>query len=225
MSILDSLFGSYGGSLTQAAKQGGKQMSILDMIGMGAPQSQYTAPIGPMQGTGTPMPSEQIPAQQQSYSGLGDLGRQLATWGAGVSKASGPSRLPVDFGQALAGGTDALNNQGKQDLENQKTQAEIGVLGTKQQPDFDKTAQQALIKMKMGLPLSPQEQASLEAWDTMNQTKSSATADPFGVLRMTPRASILPQGGAPQMNPSGSPAPDMQNLRGYYNYLQQKAGQ
>ena len=206
MSVLQSIVGQYGG-LTGAAKQGQKQMSILEMLGLGG-GAGYTAPIGPMQ-DGSAMPAESVDPQQyaqQQSAGLGDLGSRLATWGAGVSKAAGPSRLPVDFGQALSGGQDAVKAQDQQELGNIKTAAEISALGQKGKPDFDATAQSALIKMKMGVPLTPEETASLQAWDTMNTAKTTTFGLPNGGYTSAPAArSILPPGfgGAQQMAPQG----------------------
>jgi len=200
MSILQGIVGQYGG-LPQAAKQGQKQMSILEMLGLGQTPSGPTTPVGQLQNG---LPTDAPIVDQQAYApmaqptdGLATLGQRLATWGSGVSKAAGPSRIPVDFGQSLAGGQEALNAQDKTALENQKTQAEIGALGAKGMPDFNQTAQNALIKRNMGLPLTAQDEATLKAWDTMNQAKGSFGTDAMGNLRMTPRASIL-GGGQPQ---------------------------
>jgi len=181
MGILDILKGQYGG-LAQAAKQGGQQMGLLEQLGLG--QTPSINPAG-----------EQM---QDMSGGLAALGQRLGTWGAGVSAASGPSRMPVDFGQALAGGQQALQAEDDRMLDTQVKQAQIGKYQAASKPDFEQSAQQALIKKNMGLPLSPQEEATLKSFDAFNMTKQSASTDQFGNVRMMPRASIMGPQGAPQ---------------------------
>jgi hypothetical protein len=193
MGWLDELFGGGmggmgGGSMMDMAKQADPQMSFLQAIGL-APQNQYDAPIGAMPGTGTPMPSSVIDPKlqsQQRSSMLGQLGNRLSQWGAGVSQASGPSRMPVDFGQALAGGTNALQAGQDRDMDNRLKEAQIVAYGAKQRPDFSAQAQDALVKLKMGLPLTPQEQATLQAWDAFETSKLQTVTMPDQSIRQVP---------------------------------------
>lgn len=215
MGIFD-IFGMGGGmaagspSLTDQAKQ----FSVLEALGLGNGQTSYTKPIGPMPGTGAPMESQAIDPQQYSAmqgSRLADLGRQLSTWGAGVSKASGPTYGPPrDFGQVLAGGTEALNEQGDKDLERQKLMAETSLYKAKAGagPDFEAKAQQALVKLKMGIPLTPEDSGYLQAQDTYLRSKQTATPDALGNLRMVPNAGILtPEDLAKMQATGGGQAP------------------
>lgn len=195
MGILDILKGQYG-SLAQASKQGGQQMGLLQQLGLG-----QTPGINP----GANPADQQM---QDMSGGLAALGQRLGTWGAGVSAASGPSRLPVDFGQALAGGTQALQAEDDRMLDKQVKEAQIGKFQAQSQPDFEQSAQQALIKRNMGLELSPQEEATLKAFDAFNMTKQSASTDQFGNVRMMPRASILGPQGMPQSPQGGGQNPD-----------------
>jgi hypothetical protein len=175
MSILNSILGQYGGA-TGAAKAG-NQMSILQMLGLGAGPNQ-----GPMP-DGSVMPN--ISGQEQDSS-LANLASRLGTWGAGVSQASGPSRTPVDFGQALAGGQQALDTRDQQQLGNMKTVAEIGALRGKGAPDFDAQAQQILIKKNQGLPLTPQEEALAQSYDSFAGSKLQTVTMPDGTIRQVP---------------------------------------
>lgn len=215
MSILDYL-GLGSGSLMNTAKQGAQQSSILQLLGLddaGAPTAASATP------------SSMVNPALQSGGSLADIGRGLSAFGAGMSKASDFSRTPVSFGQAMAGGNDALQASEDRQLDSRLKEAQIGAYGAKALPDLEKSAQLALVKSNMGMPLSPQEQASLQAFDTMNQSKLSYTQDRFGNFVPQPAArSILPQ-NMQQTNPSGNPAPDLQGLRAYHQYLLQKAGQ
>lgn len=204
MSIRGSIIQQYGG-LANAQKANQRQMGILEALGLGSGGPGYTAPIGPMQ-DGSAMPAESISPQDYQAakdSALARFGNQLSTWGAGVSKASGPSRIPVSFGQALAGGQDALNSQDQQALANRKTEAEIGALGAKG-PDFDAQLQQILVKENMGIPLTPQEIAHKQAWNDINQTKTTFGSDALGNVRAMPRVSLP---GVGTYSPSNRPLP------------------
>lgn len=200
--IYDLIFGGgAGGSMMSQAKQGmGLQSILADMFGGGS--QQYDKPIGPQQGTGQPMPSSVIdPATQGNSGGLAALGRGLSTFGAGMAKASGPSRMPVSFGEVLAGGNDAMQAADDKRLETRYKEAQIRALGNKG-VDLEKTAQQALVKSNMGIELTPQERASLQAYDTMNQAKLSYTQDKMGNFIPQPAArSIMPQSGGQAVRP------------------------
>lgn len=201
--------------MTGAAKSGNQQTTLLDMLGMGNNNN-----IPPQYGAGANLPWQQSaqdpqsilaqyqPQPQQPPAQSDDFATKLARWGAGVSKASGATYgPPKTFGEVLAGGQDSLDQGAKAALEGQKTQAEIGALGQKGKPDFNETAQNALIKRNLGIPLTPQDEATLKAWDSINQTKSSFGTDAMGNLRMTPRASILGTGGANVQPQGGGQAP------------------
>jgi len=229
--ILDFLMGGAGGnSLVDGVKQSGQQSAIMQMLGLGGAQQEGVVPAASVGQASTINPALQtqpIVPQQSGYqqpSTLAQFGDKLSNWGAGVSKASEFSRTPIGFGQVLAGGNDAMQAADDRDLKNQITKAQIGAEKSKGN-DLDSMAKQALVKSNMGLPLTPQEQASLKSFDTLNQAKLSYTQDKFGNFVPQPSArSILPPDMA-QPNPSGSPAPDVQGLRGYHQYLLQKAGQ
>ena len=219
MSILDFLTGGAGGgSLMQNMKQNGQNMSIMQMLGLDPSGQQYTAPIGPQQGTGTPMPSSEIDPKLQSQnrsSALAKLGQGLSTWGAGVSAASGPSRMPVDFGQTLAGGTNAMNAEENRGMENRLKEAQIGALGAKQQPDLEKQAQSIMLKKQMGVPLTPQEEALAGTYDAFGTAKMQTITMPDGSIRQVPAqrpvfgqmsgGRAAPQGGGQSTRPTRPP--------------------
>lgn len=174
------------------------QLGVLASLGLGG--QNYTLPIGPQQGTGSPLDSQSITDQMRNSS-LVNLANKLGTWGAGVSRASGPSRLPVDFGQALAGGTDALNADEDRQLSQAKTLTEIGALGAKGQPDLEAQAQQALMKYNMGQPLTPEEIAALKTYSSLNEAKQSTYGLPSGGYVSAPSyRSIVPPGLGGQGN-------------------------
>jgi hypothetical protein len=182
-----SILSSLGGGGISGAKDAMQQQSLLQMLGL-APTQQYDSPIGAMP-NGAPMPSSMIdPATQaqQRSSSLANLGSKLNQWGAGVSAASAPSRMPVDFGQALAGGTQALQQGQDRELDTRLKEAQIGALGAKGQPDFEAQAQQALIKRNMGIGLSPQEEAALKAYDQLQTSKLQTVTMPDSSIRQVP---------------------------------------
>lgn len=255
MSILSDLLGQFGG-LSGIAKQG--QSGALQQIGQlagGTGVGQMAGMGGPLIGQlaamGGPIASQIDPAVQ-SGGAIGQAANpeqpnwfarnaenfdKLGAWGAGVSKASGPSATPVDFGQALAGGQDSLDKYKTGQLDNRLKEAQIGKAG---QGDLKQMAETALTKSKMGVPLTPQEEGALQAYDTINQSKLSYTQDKFGNFMPQPAArSILPPGMSGQMaNQPGGPQAqgtpegqsprqgfDPSQMRGYFQYLQQKAGQ
>jgi hypothetical protein len=185
MSVLQSIVGQYGG-LSGAAKQGQRQMGIIEMLGLG--KGGYTSPIGPTQPGQTPMTGESIDSaayNQQRMEGLAALGQRLSTFGGGLSQASAPSATPVSFGQALAGGNQALQAQDQRDLGNMKTQAEIAALGG-QEMDLEKQAQQIMVKKRMGVPLSPQEEAVAQSYDAFAASKMQTITMPDGTTRQVP---------------------------------------
>ncbi len=186
-SSLGGMGGGAQSSLMDMAKGQKQNMSIMQLLGM-APMDEYSAPIGPQQGTGTPMPSSVLdPAlqSQQRSSMLANLGSGLSRFGAGVSKASGPSRMPVDFGQALAGGNDALQAGQNTDIDNQLKQAQAGAVGAKTQPDLEKQAQAVMAKKQMGIPLTPAEEAIAGTYDAF-QNKMQTVTMPDGTVRQVP---------------------------------------
>ncbi len=197
MSILDMLMGgAAGGSMMDMAKQGGQQMSILQMLGLDG----STTPT-----SGAASASVLDPKLQSGGSSLADIGRSLSNYGAGMSQASGPSRMPVDFGQAMAGGNAGLQAGQDNQTNNRLKEAQMGALGQRGKPDLEASAQNALVKLKMGAPLSPEEQAQLQAFDTMNQAKLTYNQDPNGQFRANPAArSILPPGMSGGAPPQGS---------------------
>jgi len=212
MSILDFLTGGAGGSMMSGVKQGGQQMGILQMLGL-APDEQYGSPIGAQQGTGAPMPSAMIdPAvtSQNRTSSLANFGNKMSQFGAGMSAASAPSRMPVDFGQVLAGGNQAMQAGDDRNLDNRVKEAQIGALGAKGAPDFDQQAQQVMMKEKMGIPLSPQEQALKATYDAF-QNKQQTITMPDGTIRQVPAQRPVfgqvagdraaPQGGGQMQRP------------------------
>jgi len=185
--LLNSSSMGGGSSLMDTAKGGQQQMGLLQMLGM-APDAQYDSPIGPQHGTGQPMDAQAIdPAQraQQRASMLANLGGGLSRFGAGMSKASGPSRMPVDFGQALAGGNDAMQAGQTSDMDMRLKEAQIGALGQKGQPDLEKQAQAIMQKKKMGITLSPQEEAIAGTYDAF-QNKMQTVTMPDGTVRQVP---------------------------------------
>ncbi len=231
MSWLEDLLGGGGmgaamggggqSSLMNMAKGQGKNMSIWQALGV-APMDEYTAPIGP--GTdGKPMPSSMIdPAlQSQQQSGmLANIGQGLSRFGAGMSKASGPSRMPVDFGQALAGGQEAMDAGHNQDIENQLKQAQAGAYKAKETPKLEQQAEAVMQKKQMGLPLTPAEQAIASTYDAF-QNKMQTVTMPDGTVRQVPaQRPVFGQltGNAP---PGGgqAPRPDPQTV---YNALAAK---
>lgn len=70
-----------------------------------------------------------------------------------------------------------LQNEEELGLKRKALEAESGLKGF----DLDKLAGQALIKKEMGVELSPQENATLHAWDQINTTKLAQ--DPTGNYR------------------------------------------
>lgn len=180
--------GGGGGSLMNAAKGGQQQMGLLQMLGM-APDAQYDSPIGPQQGTGQPLPAGVIdPTQraQQRASMLANLGSGLSRFGAGMSQASAPSRMPVDFGQALAGGTNAMQAGEDRDMDTRLKEAQIGALGQKGKPDMETQAQSIMMKKQMGVPLTPQEEALAGTYDAFGTAKMQTITMPDGSIRQVP---------------------------------------
>jgi hypothetical protein len=223
MSILSDLLGQFGG-LTGIAKQG--QSGALAQIG-----NMYNSPIGATQ-SGMPMgelnpafqsgalaqiaqPTEQPDWLDRNSEALGKFGDMATRFGSGMSAASAPSRMPVDFGQALAGGQQAVDAGKQQDLANQLTQAQTGAAIAKGSKfDLENQAQTALVKSNMGQPLTPQEQAALQSYDQMQQSKLTYTQDPSGQFIPRPAArSIMPQGQAPSGQPDLQDAGFMQFLK------------
>ncbi len=189
MSIMDYLGMGAGGSMMDRFKQGGQQMSIMQMLGLDPSGQQYDAPVGPQQGTATPMPSSELDPKlvaQQKSSALAKLGQGLSTWGAGVSAASGPSRMPVDFGQALAGGTNAMNQGQDKELDNQLKQAQIGKMGREGNADMEQQAQAIMMKKQMGIPLTPQEEALAGTYDAFGGAKMQTITMPDGSIKQVP---------------------------------------
>lgn len=222
MSWLEDLLGGVGmggmgggSSLMDMAKGQKQNMSIMQMLGM-APMDEYSAPIGPQQGSAAPMPSSMIdPAlqEQQRSSMLSNLGQGLSRFGAGMSKASGPSRMPVDFGQAMAGGQDALDAGRNSDMDMQLKQAQIGALGQKGKPDLEAQAQTIMQKKQMGIPLTPQEEAIAGTYDAF-QNKMQTVTMPDGTVRQVPaqrpvfgqmHPNAMPQGGGQPIRPVRPP--------------------
>ncbi|MGA1553430.1 MAG: hypothetical protein ACO35I_05230 [Burkholderiaceae bacterium] len=139
-----------------------------------------------------------------------DKWKALSDFGAGMSAASAPSAMPVSFGQALAGGNQAMQAGEDRALNRMKTQAEIGSLGSKG-ADLEKQAQNVFIKQKMGLPLSPQDEAIAKAYDAFQGSKMQTTTMPDQTIRQVPtyRPVFGSQGGTP---PSQSRTPQAQQM-------------
>lgn len=181
-----SILQSLGGGGIAGAKDAMQQQSLLQMLGLGNPDMTTEGkPVGQlMDASGSVInPAFQ---QQQSGGGLANLGRSLSNWGAGVSAASAPSRTPIDFGQALAGGTQAMQAGEDRVLDTRLKEAQIGALGAKGAPDIEAMAQQAMIKRNMGGQLSPQEEASLRAYDQFQTSKLQTVTDATGAIRQVP---------------------------------------
>lgn len=182
--MLQSLLGGGGGSTEGADGLG-------SMIGLGAGAMGAGAAMG-----GAP--------QAGAMGGAGSGWNRLGDWGAGVSKASGATYgPPKTFGEVMAGGNDALMARDQQSLGNRKTEAEIGALNNRG-VDFDSQLQNILVKENMGVPLTPQEQAHKQAWNSINQTKTSFGTDALGNMRMGQRTSLPGTSGGQQ--PRGLPS-------------------
>lgn len=196
-----------GGGLADVARQGDQQQSLLQMLGL---TGETTPPI---------VPNAQIPQAQQP-----DPWSRLAQWGAGVAKASAPSRMPVDFGQAMAGGADALREADDRALDAQLKQAQIGAEKAKGMPDLDAQAQQIMIKKQMGVPLTPQEQAIANTYDAFNTAKMQTVTMPDQSIRQLPAQ--RPIFGTPPVSGGGQQVdPRMQRLQQLRQMKQQSMGQ
>lgn len=225
MSILADLMAQFGG-MTGLAKQG--QSGALAQIVGG--QQQPTAQAGLPQGEINPayqtqsgtlaqigQPAEQPNWLDRNSEALGKFGDMASRWGGGVSAASAPSRTPVGFGQALAGGQQAVEKGTQQDLANQLTQAQTGAAIAKGgKYDLENVAQQALVKSNMGQPLTPQEQAALQSYDQLQQSKLTYSQDPSG--------QFIPHSAARSIIPPTAQGGEQPNLQdaGFMQFLKSK---
>lgn len=110
---------------------------------------------------------------------LGDSPSQkMINLGLGLMNAGGYSRTPKTFGQSLAEGNQYAQNQNKEDAALKLTQAQTaGQLRNAMYPDLQKVADQALLKVNMGIAPSPIEMAALKSQDSLNQSKLNYTQD------------------------------------------------
>lgn len=200
MSILDFLMGG-GGSMASNVKQNQQQSGILQMLGIG----------------GTPgiVPEQQDPVQAK---GAGDPYGALARWGAGVSKASGYSRMPTTMGQVMAAGNEAMEAGNTTDMDNQLKQAQAQAYGAKGM-DMERQAQQIMMKKQMGIPLSPEEEAMAGTYDAFGTAKMQTITMPDGSIKQVPAQRPVfgqltgqtPQGGGQAVRPD--PMQRLQQLR------------
>lgn len=127
--------------------------------------------------------------------------QSLMDLGTGIMAASGPSLSPVSTGQALAQGRkfqaemsdNRINNLYKQAM------AQKAVQG-----DFEDNAQRVLVKKTQGLELSPEEEATLKAWDMTRTSQMGMRFDEAGNPVYAPKYnSVL---NAPSSAPVPQPA-------------------
>lgn len=173
----------------------GQDMSMLQSLGMQIPGQSVAT------GAAQAMPASMLNPAIQSGGGLGDIGSMLSRFGAGMSQASGPSRMPVDFGQALAGGNQAVQAGEDSDIARQLQRAQIEAISQKAQPDLEKQAQAIMMKKQMGIPLSPQEEAVSKSYDAFGTAKMQTITMPDGTIRQVPAQ--RPVFGTPPIVPSG----------------------
>lgn len=123
-----------------------------------------------------PMPSALTPDVQRAMA-LSSIGSKLGDWGRGMAQASGPSRMPVSFGQASAQAGDYAK---KQEQERQDSELKRLMLG---------------MELKK---LSKPDYKSVKGGEKLIDPETGKVAFDGGPEEMTPyqRASLAQGGGA-----------------------------